>query len=212
MLKKVLLIFVFCLGILQVPVYADVCTDDEMETLEALADKVEISKEFSLSEVGRHGFDLNAYNLNNKLYIQMPNGLQVLTKQSQNYLGRFWQGQEFEVYIYASENSNCGDELLRTMKITLEKYNEYFSREECKTHQNLDICKQWTDTEKITEEEFLKLIKEANQKDNEDENSNAIIELIKDNAIYIFGAVTLIIGLIIIVKKQRDKNRIKIEL
>ena len=194
------------------PVYAAVCTDEEMDSLELLADRIKVSKEFTQSDEGRHGFELNAYNLSNKLYIQLPSGLQVLTNKTESYLGNFWQDQELELEIYASDNSNCGDELLRTIKVKLERFNEYSKREECKNYQNLDICKQWGDTSKVSEEDFLKLIKDADKTSEEVESSSTIIDFIKSNIIYIIGGVVFLITLIIILKVYKDKKRIKIDL
>lgn len=213
MIKKVfafvvlfLVTFIFC-----VPVKAEVCTEKEIENLEKLAEKIRISQEFQKSPEANHTFNITVYNISNKVYLRLPNGMDFLSEKSQAELGSFLDGTSFKIYVYASEKTNCSDEALRTLTVELPMYNDYSERDECKGNKNLDICKEWADTQDITEEEFLKKVKEQ-VRVLEPITQSTLLEIFNKYGLYILGFVIVAgIGITAYVVRK-NKNKVKIDI
>lgn len=213
MLKKLLnLSFLVILFFFMIPsVFAAECTDDELGKLKELASKIKFSNEFQKSEEGNHSFNVKAYNLSNKVYLSLPNGTNFITDKSEDDLGNYLDGEKIYIEIYASENTVCDDELLITTTVELPIYNEYSERNECKTNKHLDVCKEWGNTKKITEEQFLQIIKqEQNNVPQNDDKTFA--ELLKHYSIYIIVVSIVLATFIVIYNILRNRNRKKIDI
>lgn len=135
-------------------------------------------------------------------------------------------GYKVAIKIYASSQTACSGELLKTIYVNLPRYNLYSDREECKGLSDYFICKTNSNTEGIEEEEFLNKIKDAKKKKAEKTKQDPVEEEKEkyfENAINFFKEkkniiipilviVSVLIIIIIIIKTNKNKNKIKIDL
>ena len=204
MLKKLLnLSFLVILFFLMIPsVFAAECTYEELQELKELSNKIQSTETFVESIEKRHTFDVDFYNLNNKFYLLLPNGGYVHTdKSSKTRIGNFSQGTTLIVEVYASNKTNCKDELLNRIEIQLKKFNEFSKRDECQNREDLEICQKWKDTSDITEEEFLAKI-HPNSEEPQDEN---YLQILLDNWYFVVIGIVCVVIVIIASKKRKIK-------
>ena len=175
-----------------------------------MANKIESTETFVDSKEARHSYRVEFYNLNNKFYITLPNGKNIyIDKESTIKLGSFGQGSTLIVSIYASSKTNCEGELLSKKYIELKKLNEYSKRAECKDRRDLNVCAEWEDTSDVTEEEFLKLVKQENKVE---EAENRYLNFFVDNwyVLVISGCVIFVAMFLIIKITNKRKNKIEL--
>ena len=114
---------------------------------------------------------------------------------------------------------------MRTIYVSLPRYNIYSERKECEGLGEYAICKRTANTEKITEEQFLKKIEEAkkkkeevgkNKKEEDSEKDKAalinFLDEYKNIIIPISVILTILLIILIIIKLNKNKNRIKVDL
>jgi len=193
-------------------VYATECTKAEVATLKALAEKIEFSKKFINPNTDEKAFTLVGHNLNDNLILEFPNGLRFQASSSDEEIMAFLDGSDFTVDVYASEKHICESVKITTLNVRLNTYNKYYGRKECKGKESVDICKEWYDSENISEEEFLKLVKEAEVTNPPIKNTNWFIKFITKNWMIICGVV-LVVGISYgTVSMIRRKKRVKIDI
>ena len=211
-MKKIINVcFLVLIFLFITPVYAKECTDEDIEYLTALAEKIEISYEFVESEEGNHSFNLIAYNLDNRLYLHLPNGGDVWSNSSKTELGLFWDDKNFDIKVYGSEHSTCEDEELYIINVELPYYNEYSKTEECSKNKELDVCKEFYYTSDISEEEFKEIIKNHNEKPLVS-NGNKLVIFIKEYWLYLLIGMLVILVPTITYVVIKNKKRVKIDI
>lgn len=213
MIKKIInvsfLMIMFFL--LVTPVFAAECTYKELETLEILAKKIQISHEFKGEREGNYLFYVTAHNLSDKFYLELPNGMKLKTNKSSEFLGSFYNNNKFNILVYASDKSACQDEALLSIMVDLPRFNEYSTREECVNNKNLEVCKEWYDSSNITEERFKQLIEKNENRGQQSSDSNWFNNIIGNWKIISMGLLFIIL-IIVVINFVRNKRRIKIDI
>ena len=122
----------------------------------------------------------------------------------------------------SSSSTACPNEVLTTKSINIPYYNAYSTRDECKGLEEFNICMTNSNTEGITEEQFLEQIKQAKQKQAEEKNKGTkkeekkektqlekVISFYMDNKLITIPVTILIIGIIVVLIIRSVKNRKK---
>lgn len=187
-LKKVFFFF-FCFFLVSICVPLTVhaedasCTTQEMNRLRQLAANIKFSEELYYDpDYLEHYYKITVYNLPPELYIyesffstsfrydagsSTPGTVTV-----ENYFG----GITYQMRITGSQSSPCSGKLISSKYITLQKYNPYSEREECKGIETYAYCQKYSNLE-IDEETFVRKVADykkslENKKPTNPENPN----------------------------------------
>lgn len=76
--------------------------------------------------------------------------------------------KEYTIQVYGAKNTACADELLKTTKITVPRFNNYSLYDFCKSNKTEDICSMMKDTTKISNEEFKEIVSKVEEKNKVD--------------------------------------------
>ena len=100
-IKRVVFILLFLSCFLFVDkVYATECTDNDLSTLRALAEKIEFSKSFIEGEDERgNAFSLIGHNLNSNLSLHFPNGLEFVASKTEQKIMTLLDGNELVIEV-----------------------------------------------------------------------------------------------------------------
>ena len=120
-----------------------------------------------------------------------------------------YQKINYVVRVY-SNNGNCSDEILKTLKVTTNRYNSYARSNFCEIEENKKeyICDPFYDTTDIDEDEFKKITEEIEYNR---VFSNRAKTFIKKYGLYIFIpflVLSLIYTLLIFITKKKKSLRI----
>ena len=167
--------------------------------------------------------DVKIYNLNSHMYVEVDNGDSVYNVgvEQMNDKGeivlRNANPNEVKKYTFTiySQTSSCKDKVLRTIKLTVPKYNLYSDRSACEDIPEYYLCHQFINFDidgnnflKNTENYRTKVEKGSTSNKNSTENKSTInkaLTKISDNKIYIIGGI-LLIGVVITVVILRRRN------
>ncbi len=119
-------------------------------------------------------------------------------------------GSNFKFDIYYER---CNNMLINTINVNVPKYNYYSEYEECNgiDIKEVKVCDPWYQ-EELTDETFMDAIKKYNDSQKEEEkeenlhdNIKLILDFIKNNYIYMIGALVVIgvVVAVIIIKRKR---------
>lgn len=203
--------------ILLIPnVYATTCDKEDRLNKKEIANSVEITATLAKDENGKDtgNYNLTIKGLDNEFYIEetvtdqlyssntFTNGtLTINNLESGNY--------RFKIYYDV-----CADELLKTIKYRLPKYNHYANNSLCKgiTKDDLDVCDKFYQGE-LTDEIFEQRIYDylqkkeniAQQEKKENSIPNKIIKFVKEYYIYVIAALIFLVIIIsrIVINKKR---------
>lgn len=201
-MKNYFYVFCFLLLCILFPINVKAsCTNSDLAQLKTLSKKIEIGYEFSEES---KAFSLKAYNLNPNFYLDVDNMYFFYQGESAE-LGSFIDNAKFKIVVYGSAISKCYDEKIDIINVRLPYYNKYSEYKECLDKQNLDICKKWYNTSRISEEVFLKQVK-----DKKDNNKKSFFENLKQFLmnywIYVVASVVVVTITIVVIIKIRKKN------
>lgn len=128
--------------------------------------------------------------------------------------GLAYEVNRYTVDVYYSD-SECGKEPVRSLNITIPRYNNYSEYAECATYPDYYYCKQFITLDDITEKQFHQGIKEYAEQlktqEKEEKKKQSIIykttSFLKKNWLIISLVVIVIIGGVafIIIKKRKDR-------
>ena len=120
----------------------------------------------------------------------------------------------FEIFSYST---NCRGEVLRTIRLTIPKYNSYSQLEACKDNKDFYLCQEYI-TFNIDKDNFYKQIDEYKEKGGANADvlineANALNKIVNPNSKLRFVVVGLllvggIIATYFIVKKNRKKSQL----
>ncbi len=227
MKKKVLLVFIaLFLLFIKIDVNA-ACTNEDLEALKLEAYNIKASTSLILYDeeevkMGgyRYGYDLLISNVTDNFYVEMfgkgdeNNEIIVQNAFSSG-------GYSYELNIYTNNKTKCPNRLIRNLHLDVPVYNTYSTRDECANYKKYPICKENTNTENISEEQFLSEIKKAEAKEKEirESNKTTIYEKIssfwdENKNVIIFSIIAIVIVAIIIAVFIiiKNKNKVKIDL
>lgn len=191
-------------------VNAEECTSQELANYKALADVIKINTEFDDSgiEYGIYGNNIvTIQGLNEELYIlseddsegffpeDMVDG--VITKTISSSVDTF--------YVYASK---CPSEKLRTIELSLKKYNLFADYKECDgiSGEDLDVCSEYYNGD-ISYNQFLKKIDEYNKRSS-NVSSEDVDSFFDKYGIYLgigAGILVILIGILIVIRIRKGR-------
>ncbi len=168
--------------------------------------------------------DIKIYNLNSNMYISVNNGNTEyeVNNSKMNSDGvvvlRDSDTTEVKKYTFTiyADSPNCKRKILRTIRLTVPKYNYYSTRAACEDIPEYYLCHQYINFD-VDAENFLKntnnyrakLEKSSNSSKSDDKSNkssiNKALSTVSDNKIYIIGGI-LLIGVVItvLILRRRD--------
>lgn len=105
----------------------------------------------------------------------------------------------YTVNVFASENSACPNELLKTVNIKVAPFNMYSLTDLCDKNPNHEYCATHVDTSELSADDFIKEVKITDNVINNDEN-----RLLK----YIIGTFCIVVpAALIIIYFEKDRKK-----
>jgi hypothetical protein len=192
-MKKIVFIFI-CFFLFPLVSNAE-CTVEVENIYKKMADNLDITYQVkSKDKYGNPVFEIDIANL--------ARGLMVMDMQTGKRYQSYKDGYNlaitnivkpgnYEIVVYTDRTTTgCGVITLRTLNISIPKYNKYYNRKECNGLTSYSVCQRWSGFDG-TETEFQNAIKKAtadkNYNPNEEEESKK-----KTNNIW-FNNLTLIL-------------------
>ncbi len=207
---KLFLLSFFTIILFTTNVYAE-CDKDNIEDLREWATKAEVL----FTETTNAYSDQFAYFLS-----VTPARDDIIVKVEDQY-GAMDEAQEYkEVNLYAvgcntnleemtytvSVYSKCNNELLKTMKYIVPRYNRMIQNDVCEKYPNHELCKAFTNaTKDMSEADFLKTMEEYDKAHTETTIWEKIVSIVREYGIFILVPF-LIITLVYIIKIQEFKK------
>ena len=217
-LKKMYILLLLLLMFLPIKSFAKYevidarCTDSLKASLKSDANDVV----YRLSKVEKDGiitYNAIFYNLNKNMYLSSIDN----TEYTGNIIENLKPGSTIQVIIYASKNNYCDGYKIVTKIINVPYYNKYYKYELCNGYENYFLCKENSNVN-LTEEEFNTKMKEyiesLKEKEKEEikpeekvEKFNIINFILEYKYYFIAGTLLLTITILIIIIKNKRKNR-----
>lgn len=120
--------------------------------------------------------------------------------------------ETYTIEVYGKEDSACPNELLKTLRYTVPRFNRYIKTEYCEEYPDHELCKTYTNATKDMEEsEFKETLGEYDRQIKEKElTANKIFKIAVEYGIYVLVPL-VVITIIYIVKitKYKKKEREK---
>ncbi len=235
-MRKKLLIVLSILSFIIVPNVKAACSYKEQADLNKEASYVKVGYEIVTEEmkvsmpeteesttIQYEIFRVNILNLTENFYVTVTNNVNKDNKKyyfsnSVNGVISFnWDDLDkvttMTFKVYSSSQTNCKDELYRTIYLTLPRYNSYSSTSLCKDSKS-SVCEKFVTFDKITYDEFMTRYSksESEQASNgTNTNNNGVIngESIARNNTYLYiglGAVAVILVIAAVVRSKKRKS------
>ena len=209
---KYLLILIISISFINVKAVSK-CSTDEMNNLKELASNMEFKTSYDYF-TDENGIELVKYTLK---VSNMNDNLKILYRENSSYEFRqvsvselenytFMDGLKLEFKIYSYTANLCTNELLRTVKIDLPKYNYYYSinKEKCSKYPEFKYCKEFMNIDNIDVTTIDKLFSEYIN-----ENGTIVDKIDNNKTLYIIIGSVLVVGLgvgIYFVFSKRKRN------
>ena len=170
--------------------------------------EAELYKDENDKETGT--FNLIIKGLTDELYLK-----DNLTGQIYNYKNLeegtlILKNKESNNYVFNIYYDRCEDELMRTIRYKLPKYNHYANDPLCEgiTGEELDVCDKWYSKD-LNDDKFKQRIEEYKESlgisNNDNNSNNKMMDFFKKYYIYFIGlaiAIIIIISVIVVNKKR----------
>lgn len=187
---------------------AEVCDAADVQRLKELSKNIVVDYQY-LGDVNYDGnyqlyeVSFNFSGLDGDVYIR-----EVSSEKRIN-------GENEKVYVDSGTryfniySSHCADIKINSITVELPKFNEYSLTDDCQNQaSNLEICDEWYQG-KINTSTYNKIIDEYYEELEEEQNSNDILELLKEYYLFvIIGVIVFIILIILFVIRYRKRNRL----
>lgn len=190
---------------------------------EVVEDKQETEFGTSVNEY----FKISILNITKEIYVVVTNDVtnEEVTytyENSEDGIVTFnWENTEnitnFTFKIYASNETPCYNEELKTIRKQTPRYNDFSNRAICEDMEDFYLCEKYTNIAEIDEKMFIdkvasfkdgKITEEGKEK-TEENKENKVISIIKEYKWYLIGAGVVIVvgtGVVIVVKKRRGEK------
>lgn len=113
--------------------------------------------------------------------------------------------ETYTIEVYGAENSKCPNELLKTLKYTVPRFNRYIKDKSC-VDSDSELCKTFTNaTADMTEADFKEAMKKENNRTNPNGSSN-ILAIILDYGLYIIIPLAIISAFYLVRINQAKKE------
>lgn len=155
------------------------------------------------------------YNIDDDLYITDDKNTKYVDSKIENVK----PGTTMLINIYVADDNYCGGYKAGTKIIKVPYYNKYYDHELCDGYENYFLCKEDSNVNNMTEEEFktkmnayiesLKENKEEEKKEEVENNSFDFIGFMKDYWIYMasgVGLIAIVTVTILIINKRRNRG------
>lgn len=208
-MKKTKYLFFMVIGLLvtTMNVNAKICSEEEVNVLKSVAEKVIINYELNSSGVG--SFYIDFFNLDERIYlIEESDQSRRYTSNKEDKSLRIQllkadETQTFKYDVYSTD-SECFPSSLKTIELNLPKFNELSKSEICDGNQDLPECNQLIDNDEpiMYEDVQEKIVEKQAAKDNANKSKLNTIIIIVVTGVVLAGVIYLVIYL-------RNKNQIK---
>ena len=218
-MKKIFItIMIVFISLIWKNVYAiDACTTNEMSRLRELAGNVEFKTSYEFDDVDNEYknvfifYDIDILNFSDDLKITYElDGTEYELFSDDKKIEDLWEGLNLTFNIYSYTDNLCTERLLKTVKVNLPFYSDYyyFNKDKCNNHKDFKYCQEFISIEDREYEDIDKLFQEQviSLENNKDDNN----EIIKSKNIYIYiiiGVILIILGIsipIIVSKRKHD--------
>ncbi len=172
-MKKKILFIILCITFFVIKAKA-ICNDTELNDLaekfevtytEDTAPKI-VSSDGQVTELEKEYAYFLVFNpYSEKINIKVTNSLNNLEKDAiynenlKTYvIGSYihYQPKEYSVKLYGSKDSKCPNELLKTVKFNVPKFNVYSLYEYCEQNKDAEFCSMMKDTSNVSLADFKK--------------------------------------------------------
>ena len=228
MKKKNLLIIILILVIsfFKIEVEAASCTTEEKKALKQEAQAIEIIPNLDSDASPNHQYfySVTFTNFNNKFYIIDSDDHRYEYSSdhtSDKLYGTYAPGRVITFRVYGAMGGNCAFELLSTVRVTFEHYNDYYLSPLCEGIEEFSLCQRNYSGKIESESWFVEQVekyKASLEKQEEPEKDKNIIEeitkyLAKNSYIIVITIVViLLIIVIVVIKIKENKKKIKVNL
>ena len=94
--------------------------------------------------------------------------------------------EKYKIEVYGDTNSACPNKLLKTLEITVPRFNEMSKDQKCKDYPDFELCETFTNkTEFMSDAEFKEKLKEYANEENNDSLLIKVFNIIKEYILYI---------------------------
>lgn len=215
---------------------ASLCDYKEQAELNGKAANIKVSYElisetihFDDGDAIQYLFEVSILNLTEEFYVIVTNNE---TKKESTYTYRDvksgivkfkWEDiskvTNFTIEVVSSNKTNCPDEKVKTLYLTIPRYNEFSRRVICSEYPDFYLCQEFVTFSNISEETFLKRLEEYkkdnnpiiddNEVNDDKEPSKNIMDYIAQYKWIIIGSIAFVVVLFVTTnvvrnKKQRD--------
>ena len=217
MMKNIKLILLFViLGFISFDnVYADTCSNKELEKLQSLASKVRV--EFNVIQYENPSFEMIVYNLNENIRVEDFTTFEIMDDSNEKIhrYNVFHDNMKYQFKIYASNKTKCKNKLLSEKEIFIPKKNYYYKDPLCNDVKEFYLCQFWYPLE-ITHNSFeKKIIEYKNRKEKTKEDiiitkEKSFYEIAKEfiynNYICLLIGFIIVLMLVILIINKRQKK------
>ncbi len=175
--------------------------------------------------VGKYNyFKVSIINISENFYVEISNDynrdkLVYQYKDTQDGVITFdWKNLDkvttFTVKVYSSDQTNCPDELYRTITISLPRYNEFYDYTLCERASDYYLCEKYVDYGEVDFGTFVSNItRHIEQKEKEEEEEAKKEDFVsKHKTILIINGVIVVVitGVVVavIIKKRRSSDNV----
>ena len=115
--------------------------------------------------------------------------------------------ETYTIEVYGGEKSACPNELLKTLRYTVPRFNRYIKTEYCEEYPDHELCQTYTNaTKDMEEEEFKETLGKYDKEIKEKElTASKVFKIIIEYGIYILVPL-LVISIIYIIKISKYKR------
>lgn len=169
---------------------------------------------------------LSFYNIDSELYVEgtdsvsgekitktaadMKDGVSTVSYEDASAV------RKFTFKVFASDSSSCPGEALKTIYVTIPRFNEHSKMMYCQDS-DFYLCKEFVTTDELTEEDFMKkltnyeegIINEDGEKvaDNNKNWFDKTLGIVTEYKYFIAGGTLAIIGIIVIIRRIKTKKQ-----
>ncbi len=122
--------------------------------------------------------------------------------------------KNYNIAIYPTDKT-CGTTAVRTIQVTLPRYNEYSASSYCTDYPNYYYCQQFLNADIITYDDFMSGLNEyakTHKKEDETRREGILentIKFVKKYWYFIVIVICIVIGIAIFIKRYKDEKRKK---
>lgn len=208
---------------------AEKCSYSDKAKLNSEAANIKVTYEIgSYNETDIHissnyYFDISILNLSDDFYMEIANNHDndvdriYSSKDGENHF--YWRDIKelttLTFVVYSTSSSKCPGEKIRTIRLSLPKYNEYSDYTLCEGREKSDLCQKFVTFKDVNVSQFkeqVEKIKPVDPENPEPEEKTSIIKIILDFIIMykwpFIALVVIVLATIVIISIKKRKRRV----